>query len=177
MVGEGRTSLENEANRATPVALASEQYAFAEHMDLHHWDKPQVTVFVEGGDTQQIVEKAALLWNQPTQQVVQTVITDKPSADILVRFVPAESLPPQVLGRTTISYGALSGKLCHAVIAVQQGLSEERCLQAVAHELGHALGIQGHSPYASDLMFDRAHLPATVTQRDANTLRIGYGKL
>jgi predicted Zn-dependent protease len=58
-----------------------------------------------------------------------------------------------------------------------------------AHEFGHALGIQGHSDDAADLMFPAApryysalnqHLPSPVrpvTTRDLNTIKLCYPRL
>ena len=45
------------------------------------------------------------------------------------------------------------------------------------HELGHALGLVGHSPDTSDIMcFLESQLdrPAQLTQRDANTIQMLY---
>jgi hypothetical protein len=34
--------------------------------------------------------------------------------------------------------------------------------------------MEGHSEVKTDLMYARAHLPAAITQRDANTLHLNY---
>ncbi|WP_084639324.1 matrixin family metalloprotease [Geitlerinema sp. PCC 9228] len=45
----------------------------------------------------------------------------------------------------------------------------------IRHELGHALGIWGHSPIETDTMyFSQVQKPAPISQRDLNTLRRIY---
>lgn len=46
----------------------------------------------------------------------------------------------------------------------------------VAHELGHALGIIGHSPDRSDLMFEDTDEYSRLSQRDVNTIKRLYEK-
>ena len=59
---------------------------------------------------------------------------------------------------------------------VNAKLPKTDLVQGIAHELGHALGIQGHSDDRNDLMYPYAHLPAQITDRDMNTFRTGYGE-
>ncbi len=48
-------------------------------------------------------------------------------------------------------------------------------LAAARHELGHALGIWGHSPLESDaLYFSQVRYPPTISERDVNTLKRVY---
>ena len=56
-------------------------------------------------------------------------------------------------------------------LLAQHGLTRERhFVQLAAHELGHVLGIGGHSPDAEDLMYSLALAPR-VSPGDAATLR------
>ena len=48
--------------------------------------------------------------------------------------------------------------------------TEESLRSVVAHELGHVVGIGGHSPEPSDLMY-AAPTVLVPTERDARTLR------
>lgn len=163
-------------------SITAENYASSE-ICLRHWNKPMVTVSLIGDDgkrkpptTRRMVKRAAELWNRKMESTVQLLVVDDPIADVTIRFVSGSQLPNHTSGRTEIAYQVLSGTLCSASIQVESGLKEDNAVQAVAHELGHALGIQGHSPNREDLMFEKSHLPAVVTQRDANTLCIAYGR-
>lgn len=48
--------------------------------------------------------------------------------------------------------------------------------QIALHEMGHAIGIKGHSPYPEDIMFfSKNHDRMTLSQRDINTIGMLYG--
>ncbi len=54
-------------------------------------------------------------------------------------------------------------------------LSKEWVYHAMLHEIGHSIGISGHSPYQGDVMAQGARRPvAHLTQRDKNTARMLY---
>jgi predicted Zn-dependent protease len=77
--------------------------------------------------------------------------------------------------RLALASGAASR--VSVVISLQlSGVSSQATLQAlVSHEIGHALGIGGHSPMATDVMF----ATPTVTEpsgRDAQTLQFVLGE-
>ncbi len=48
------------------------------------------------------------------------------------------------------------------------------CKNILAHELGHALGLLGHSPEKGDLMFSVTDEYSRLSQRDLNTLQKLY---
>ena len=94
--------------------------------------------------------------------------------DIEVESVPADSLGGDTIGSTTVTFQRSNRKIVKAKILVDGGLSDELLSQVLAHELGHAFGLDGHSPEVSDVMFARAHLPLAITERDRNTLFAVY---
>lgn len=66
--------------------------------------------------------------------------------------------------------------LCHRMtVHLSPGLSEVSTLAAARHELGHALGIWGHSPIDTDaLYFSQVLQPPPISRRDINTLKKIY---
>ncbi len=63
--------------------------------------------------------------------------------------------------------------LIRAQSAVQNGAERRQYEAIVAHEFGHALGLQGHSDVETDLMFPFIG-PLELTDRDINTVATGY---
>ncbi len=56
-------------------------------------------------------------------------------------------------------------------IQIKPGLSQTATLAAIRHELGHALGIWGHSPVENDVMYySQTKKSSPISIRDINTL-------
>jgi predicted Zn-dependent protease len=60
-------------------------------------------------------------------------------------------------------------------ILINPGMSDRAILSATRHELGHALGIWGHSPDNNDIMYySQVRTPPEISPRDINTLKKIY---
>jgi predicted Zn-dependent protease len=101
-------------------------------------------------------------------------VNENANADITIRWTSFENLPTNAIGFTEVTFRSADQILSMAKVQVQESLPEDFQVQVIAHELGHALGVDGHSRSESDLMYANAHLPAAVTTRDRNTVLLSY---
>jgi len=97
-------------------------------------------------------------------------VSSAPNADITVKFDPTTSN-----GLTELHFTGQQMQSADMTVGVRN-LAESDIQCVAAHEFGHALGINGHSPDSGDLMY-AVHIVGTscpVTTRDLNTIKTGY---
>ena len=152
--------------------------------DVARWSNRSVTVSATAGvediseaDLQALVGEAASRWNSTDSGVSVSVVSGG-RGDVNLTFAPPDDpdLAGRVIGVTTRSYqsGSPVDRMLSADIKIESGQSEESRRTVVAHELGHALGIGGHSAAAADLMYAAPAIPGVPTEDDANTLKTIY---
>jgi len=171
---------------------------------LYRWSTgARVRVFVEpmaAGSLELAgaVQRAVVGWNTVPQEREFTldVVTNRDLADVIVydRSIPqpvvSGSCPFSPSGAAGYTYFcplngraerlrplASTGLTTAIVIRVDMTTTAtQAALDAlVAHEVGHAVGIGGHSPQTTDVMYTRPTV-RTPTDRDRNTLRNVLGR-
>lgn len=109
-------------------------------------------------------------WNSTVGGASYTIVSSSSSADLVVSFVPPGTIGTNVLGVTS---GTVRGsQLVSATMEILNTRTLNQITQTAGHEYGHALGMFGHSPSATDIMYYAAApaSPNAPTANDSNTL-------
>jgi predicted Zn-dependent protease len=146
------------------------------------WSRFPVKVYVQPAD------QRSHTWVNLMMQAVDEwkvyfpleLIDAKDGADILIdrasiplKFPPTERVR---FADTRFELYEQDGVLRHRVtVRIQPNRPDLSMLAAARHELGHALGIWGHSPLETDVMyFSQVRTPPPISARDVNTLKRVY---
>lgn len=137
---------------------------------LSYWpaEKYPLDVWFESPDVEATFWKAADLWREATGGFVRfEAARSEAEADvrIAIEFVEGTARGDAVVRR-------MGEELHYARIRVEPG--EEDSVMVMAHEMGHALGIAGHSPVPGDLMFKTGNESGMLLPRDVNTFWIAH---
>lgn len=110
--------------------------------------------------------------NGPSYQFVN----NKSDADVTVEFYKFTGGAGDELGKTILSYYEDSGTMSSADMNLGITGSDYNDVLTAAHEMGHTLGIRGHSQNRADLMYFTGNdtLSGTITPSDLNTLLTDY---
>jgi predicted Zn-dependent protease len=152
------------------------------------WTNFPIHVFLDLANRQVLREEA---WLQATRQaiadwalylpIVET--TDPKLANITIRrsAVPIQrdkdgKLKPIRFAETKFEFYQQDNRLWHRMtINLSPNQADQSLLAGARHELGHALGIWGHSDRHTDTMyFSQVATPPPLSQRDINTLQRVY---
>lgn len=146
------------------------------------WSRFPLKVYIQKQNTAQwatTVEQAVREWSA---YLPLTVIEQPEVADIrIMRSPPPLRITPNQSPRarsalTTYELLTINHQLSHrCTILLSPSQTGKYLAAAVRHEFGHALGIWGHSPFASDaLYFSQVQNPPPISPRDVNTLKRIY---
>jgi predicted Zn-dependent protease len=151
------------------------------------WSRFPVKVYVQSDRSSwlSLVQQAIADWQPyiPLQEINQLELADivikrelPPSG---VRFNPETGkleLPRVRSAITQYEIFVKENRLTHRMtIQISPNLADRSALAAARHELGHALGIWGHSPLETDVMyFAQTREIPPISSRDINTLKKVY---
>jgi predicted Zn-dependent protease len=157
--------------------------------ELMHWRRFPVRVFFEVDQHWTIqrqqnaiagfnrwLEGAVLTDGQPA--VEYQIVDSRAQAQVTVRFVPQAQLGGNTVGTTNVTYRSdyslIRADIRLSTTGISGGpYSASAQRSTAAHEFGHALGIMGHSPFQTDVMYF-ASSREQVTANDVNTLFTAY---
>lgn len=148
------------------------------------WNKFPINVYVAPGEYSNLVKSAFTTWQKASDNLVQFVFTGNVvNSQISVEFVDKLSIPYQegfeaghaaVKAKNNVIYKA-NIELLKVNPQSGQKLLSEVIYSTALHEIGHAVGIQGHSNNDNDLMSAKNALgKKSITTRDLNTLKMLY---
>lgn len=158
---------------------------------LYHWASLPASVYFDTPDewlnhySSQVAVDGALSWNIPGEQAFLAVADSAARATVVCSFVE-NPLPEWSGNAQAVTYYAyyydshllVPGKVsitCAWRDRFGRVLSPQLMQGIIAHELGHALGISGHSPKAEDLMYSQVQSGLiTPQERDINTVKTAY---
>ena len=144
------------------------------------WSEWPVRVFIELPATTARVDPQ--MWQKAMQQAVQdwqpyvalTLVNSAQNADIRISPTPPRQKSGRVRSAETRYSLYISDQktLAHRVeIYIRSSQTSQYLSAAARHELGHALGIWGHSLNPADVMyFSQVKAPPAISARDINTL-------
>lgn len=127
----------------------------------------------------QVVIDAMSTWSRATNGRVRFVQTyNESDADIVVRW--QRNFSDNILGVSP--WQSAGDTLIRSDIQLATFYPDSgqpipyNELQAIAiHEMGHAIGIKGHSPYPEDIMYySKSSRNSRISQRDVNTINLLY---
>ena len=162
------------------ATLYTPNYATASGMTLRKWNHLPIKVFFQtstviGSTTiEQHARNGFNKWEASLGRDLWTEVGTSGAADLVVTV--QASAPQTTLATTTVFFTTGSVIINNATMTIftWAAIPEADYNPTAAHEMGHALGIGGHSGSNLDIMYFTGNLSGLLTTPDLNTLRTCY---
>ncbi len=149
------------------------------------WASFPVTVYIQPNEEKNTVKEAFNKWQAICKNIVSFKFQDSSkNAQIIVDFknqLESTSTDKGFIAGYSKPYtrnGLMSKSEIHLLSVdpkTKIKRSHDEILGTALHEIGHSLGISGHSPNENDIMFASSNKPKLEpTQRDKNTIYMLY---
>lgn len=178
---------------AVPGADGEHDYLLsAAHEGLARWNQSEfpLAIYIKPlpqsavrFDAMQLLRKSLIEWSNRTDGVVSfKEVSSESSAKIIVGWVTTSGELNEDAEAGEARVEQIGGTIKKANVAIDLRNSEKQDFQSalhttVLHEIGHCLGLIGHSPRAGDVMYFTELMSgptAGLTARDVRTLQLIY---
>lgn len=162
---------------------------------LLHWSKRQMPLqvylarpdpryFANGDELFDVVRDGILDWTDAAAPGLPSFefVDDAADADIPIQWEP-DLAGAWFIGRTFYDVDVMARRfgVAHIVVTgkIREGVDAPlaQVYATMLHEVGHALGLGGHSPERADVMYRQVTREGSeLTERDRETLRLLYAR-
>jgi len=152
---------------------------------LIKWASFPVKVYIEPKKQQQTCKNAFLQWENKTNKLVSfTFVPNVADAQIILTFkdkLETSGTKENYIAGVSKPYyqGNNIAKSEIKILTIDPAtggdIEDSFVFFAALHEIGHSLGMKGHSPNDKDIMYAKSSTAKTeLTQRDINTINLFY---
>ncbi len=153
---------------------------YTSSLNLKRWTSLPIKVYFKtntaaGGSTLEARYRQGFnQWETETGVDLWQEVTSASEANLTVETQVVA--PQSTLGVTTIYFFSGQSTIQNAEMIIYSwpSLPLSGYAGTAAHEMGHALGLNGHSPDSNDLMYFTGNSTDLLTVADVNTLRANY---
>ncbi len=161
-------------------------YAVDSNGKLVKWKKKKLKVYISPSEYKETIQNALNQYNSYFEEYftfypAKTREDSDIKIDVVDHFSSNDNQDSiYMAGITNNTFSGDDKRLTNSIIQIlskkpnsTQKVTDEEVFRVVLHEMGHALGIIGHSPNSSDVMFASSNVE-DFSQRDINTLKLMY---
>ncbi|MBR1680406.1 tetratricopeptide repeat protein, partial [bacterium] len=161
-------------------------YAIDSNGKLVRWNKDKINVYVEDSEYKNSIYKALIAYNSTLGDYFTIYLAkDRENSDIKIDIVDKFSSNDNhdsiyMAGITNNSFSGSDKHLTNSVIQIlskkpnsDNKVSNSEVYKVALHEIGHAIGIIGHSPNSSDVMYASSSV-SNFSARDIATIKLMY---